>query len=247
MTLPVSLLLIYVIEWLLYYLLQPEQFWYAILCSKQLTISIALTYAYLLSESKSVKLKSLIVFLCCCSWVDTVLNVLWSLFDVKSNSLISPALLLFSWCLFLFTRRYDIESDEIDESKVMLLMLRPDGFFMYLKSLFGVPVSSICILADGFVYSFRTDSKKFTRTKYTDKWLLRHVCINTGVGITGAIKSSLERTIGLKRGVGIKCVYALRNTLKEMGAAWEPKTFLHNIPGLYAMQVLGGKNVEKCR
>lgn len=235
----ISILAIYFGEWIAKYSLSDDAFWYYSSCSKQLMLAICITFAFNLV--KDIKAKSVFAFLCFSMWCDFVLDLAWAFYGVEFRSLAPAAIIFAAWFFFVLYRKYDIESDEIDESKVMLLMLRPDSFFMYLKSLFGVPVSSICILANGFVYSFRTDSKKFTRTKYTDRWLLRHVCINTGVDITNGVKSSLMRTVGLKRGIGIKCVYALRNTLKEMGVAWEPKTFLHNIPGLYAMQVIGNK------
>lgn len=229
------------LEWVAYFALD-DAFWFYTLCSKQLTIALVLSLVFSLAGKIDDKTRAIVVFLCCTAWLDVPLKILWSIWDINSTGIAPLAALIFTWCLWVMFRSYNVESDYVDHDKVMLLFLKPRSFSMTAKSFIGLPFSSVCILAGGYVWSFRTDKKKFTKTKYTDRWLDTHICINTGADVTNEVLYLLARKIGIKRGNGSRCVYTIKEVLNNIGGKFAATSIFHYIPGVYAFKIFGGRN-----
>lgn len=224
-----------------YFTLESDAAWEYMSCSSELYIALCLQIAYGYYRGPSLQIKCSLVFFCMASWLEVPLKTLWILVDLQTIGIAPIAALLTAIVLYVIARPYDIESDDINYKNVTLLLLKPTSFLMVIKSFIGAPVSSVCILANGYVWSYRQSKGQFCRSKCTDKWLSNHIAIDTGEKLSIPMAEALNDHIDTKRGLGIKCIYTIRDVLNLLGSEWKPKTFLHFIPGIYVRQILGAK------
>lgn len=240
-----ALIGVYASEWLAVAYMSQEAFWYYTVFAKHLETALCLQALFSGTICRQLRQRSIIALLCCVAWVDVAVCLIWIIYGVE-NSVVFPASgLFFTWLVFVVKRNYQMESDPINHNHVMLLLLKPTSTFSVIKSLLGFPVSSVCILCDGYVYSYRVDKETFTQTKYAQKWLERHFLVDTGAEVTEKIKSMLTDAVGTKKGMGWRCVYTIRYILAEIGTKFKPATIFHYHPGIYAAFILGGKNESK--
>lgn len=228
--------------WNLAYPEDSDTLWYVLRFSKHLGYALAIQASYSFSGNQRLRIRATFAFLACVAWCNVPVYLVWYLYGVESQAIAPGALLFLVWCVWVAARSYHVQSDEINHDNVMLLFLRPRGFIGLVKSFFGMPVESVCILSDGYVWSFRSSRGKFCRSKFTKKWLNSHIVVDTRVAASSSVNDKLLQLIDTQRGIGVKCVYVIRKVLSEMGAAYTPKTVLHYIPGVYVMQILRGRD-----
>ncbi len=238
MALVLCCLLVAVVEWSIFPFLPSDQQWYFALTAKYADVAFIST-ALVSVFTGTLLWRSVVVLFCGICWADLLNSLLWAISGQHFNSALFVFLWLCCWLVFVLRRNYQIAGDDLDEDSVFLLFLRPRSPWEIAKALFGIPLSSVCLYSQGYAWSFRHKSGVYEINEVPSSWLNKHIAKSTGHKMTPEILAILCRKIGTKRGIGIKCVYQIRDVLKLLGAP--PKTILHCIPGVYAMQILGGK------
>lgn len=151
---------------------------------------------------------------------------------------IPAAVLFFAWLIYLLRRQYDIKSQVIQPGNIGFLFLRPRTTAELIKAFFGIPVSSLCIVADGYVYSFRAKSGKYERMLFNASFLEKHIAIDTHVKLDYQILHGLQQIVGESRFPPVKCVWSVRHVLNLMGGKYAIRSWFDYIPGVYAMRVM---------
>lgn len=241
MTLYLGIFAVVVCEWIGAAVIDGDAFWYFSLVSKQLIAALCISALYLKENAHNTLESSFLALLCVSAWLNVPLSIVWAIYGMSNTILCALFLAVFFLAVWIVNRVYNIKSDNVFDDEVCLLFLRPNSFSMTTKAFLGLPVSSVCILAYGFVWSFRRDKKIFTRTKFTPKWLENHIVVSTGITQNEDILLALSGLVGERRGLGFRCVYVIKEVLGKIGPCFKPKSFFHYIPGIYAMQVLRGR------
>lgn len=214
--------------------------WQVALGAKYLTVAILIQALWSVSSNESLLFRTVVAFFCVAFWVDLLAYLVW----ISSGSTINASLaifIIFSLCMiYLLLREYDIKSDKINPANMTILLLRPRTEVEFIKSFFGAPVASVCLIADGNVWAYRKCSGVFEKNKYSAAVLKNHIAVDTGVKCTEAILGELENIVGTNRLPCCKCVYSIRAVLNMLGDRFSVKTF-DLIPGVYALKILGRK------
>lgn len=245
---PIALLMIPICEWCFYYQFSEsvDLLWHGLLFSKHVALAVAVQAAYVMSKKHALRVRATFAFLACVTWCDVPAYVIWYLHGVEVPELAPGAVLFMFWCAGIASRSYPTGRDYVvSHDNVMILFLKPRGFLGIVKSFIGSPVESVCILTGKQVWSFRRSRREFCKSRFSNRWLESHIVVDTGVKVNDHVVDMLSGLIGLKRGVGVRCVYVIRNVLIAIGKEYKPKTVFHLIPGVYAMQILRGKGCRE--
>jgi hypothetical protein len=192
------------------------------------------------ASKESLVTRSLLALTCVYVWEQGLVYLTWQLAD-RQLDLTVPSLCVFAlWLVFILEREYDVESDEINASTVNILFLSPRNTYEVIKGLLGIPVASICIVAGGYVFAYRS-SGKFEKTMYTNLWAKRHIVIDTKVPFQ-SVFSALEQEIGEPRKPYTKCVWTIRHALNRLGGKYQIKSPLDYIPAFYALRIIKRNN-----
>lgn len=223
-----AIVLIYVASWLRQ---PPSLEWFA---GESMVVAILALHAGY-EECRTFRSRSVFAFICLAAWCDFIEYLLWLFTDV-SQKLFAVALMLYlPWLTWIWMRGYRIRPDRMNPDRVCLLFLRPTDAWGTFLSFFGLSFSSVCVVAGGSVWAFRRKSGRYERSRYSAAWLNTHDIIDTGVETTQEILNELTKQLGVSRGFHCRCIYQIRSVLSIMGM--KPKTILHYLPGMYAMQV----------
>lgn len=212
--------------------------WEYMLGSKILALSLALQAGY--SESKDFKFKSLALFLIIAEFVIFIEYLIY-LRITHCSLLFALIQLIFIPCFFwIWLREYNIKSDEFNKDNVCILLLKPKNNLNYLsliKLFFGLPISSVCIVADNKIWAYRKSSNLYSCSDYNGQWLKTHILLDTKIKTSSQILNELNKIIGNKRFPNIKCVYAIRNILNLLGSKYKITSILDFIPGFYTLKI----------
>lgn len=231
------MMLIVVVEYALQPFVSSAGEWHIALLAK--TLFVALAFQLLLKETKNkaISFRSLIALFCIFSWVDLVGQLVW---EVCAIDLAIPTMLIFSvWFILAAKREYCAAGDIVLGDEVFVMFLRPTTNIETCKALIGFPSSSVCIYANGNIWSFREKTGRFDTYQVNDGWLKKHIAINTKVKCSEQIICQLDRLCGVSRFPGVKCVWTIREILASLGDKFTPRWYEY-IPGLYAMRIING-------
>lgn len=224
---------LFFIDWVYY----PVS-WEYMLGSKMLAVLLALQVGY--SESNNFKIKSISLYLIICELV-IFIEYLVYLRITHCSLLFALIQLIFIPCFFwVWLREYNIKSDDYNKDNICILFLRPKNnlnYFSLIRLFFGLPVSSVCIIADGKVWAYRKVSGVFSISEYNGKWLKTHILLDTNIETSQQIINELNKVIGNKRFPYVKCIYSIRGILKVLGNGYEIRSILDFIPGFYALRI----------
>jgi len=232
-----AILLIVWLEWVLP--VPDEVSWQFALGAKYLTVALLFQAWLSYIGKESLLLRSAVVLLCLDSWASVTAYVLWSGTGID---LMLPVFLVFTfWLFFILKREYRIESDKLNKHTVALLLLRPKSVSDIVRAFIGIPVSSLCIVANGYVFSFRHKTGRFEKSKLNPAWLKRHIVLDTGISCNDRIADELERVVGTGRFPSFKCIYAVRHVLNRLGGIYRIHSWADYLPGIYVSRILTGK------
>ena len=218
--------------------LLPDHQWGIALDAKYLSLSLALTALLVATKGAELSYRSLVALFCIGAWIDTAGQLAWRWLDFDSTL---PILVIWTaWFIHTARRAYDYSGDPVKGGNVFLMLLRPTTVFAVCKALVGFPVASVCLYANGTVWSFRGKTGTFDLYSVDDRWLQRHIAINTGVYCSDQITEMLDAVIGQRRWPGTKCVWAIRHVLARLGKTYKPRLFDY-LPGIYAMRIIKGR------
>lgn len=229
-----ALVALYVADWCH----QPS--WQYLYGTKLVAVVFALHAGYY--QSTTFRARSIFAFLAAKAWADFIEYLAWWIFVLPYDFFWFTFVVFVPWFMWIWSREYRI-SDPLNEQNVCLLFLRPIGVWNTILSFFGLPFSSVCVVAGGYVWSFRQRSGRYERTKYSASWLKSHDVFDTGVKTTPQVIRALTDQIGSTRGFHCKCIYQIRAVLDLLGL--KPKTIFHYIPGVFAMQVKGRRENKR--
>lgn len=218
--------------------LDCRETWELALFAKYLSLAAALQLVLMETQSKGLLFRSLVAVFCIGAWVDAAGHIAWQVYSFDSALPIS-----FIWALwFIFTARraYENQGDPVVGSNVYLMLLRPTTVFAVCKALVGFPVASVCLYANGTVWSFRAKTGTFDLYPVDSRWLSRHIAINTGVHCSDQLTEMLDDLVGKRRCPGTKCIWAIRHVLARIGKTYKPRLFDY-LPGIYAMRIIKGR------
>lgn len=156
---------------------------------------------------------------------------------------ISAAMALFfgSLVVYEYFRIYDIESDEFDSDNVYLLLWRPAKVRSIFLSLIGMPVGSVALYADGYVWSFKWNRNGFIKRPFRHRSTIKkYIFFDTGKKTTTEIIEELQLLVDQRAriaGYRCRCIYIIRNVLKMLGKEYAPNG-IEYIPSIYAMKVM---------
>ena len=236
----IALFFLFLIDWFYY----PVS-WEYLLGSKILAVALALQAAY--SLSNSFRYKTILLLLAIIEWVVFFQYLIY--LRMEHNSILFAfAYLIYIPCfLYVWQKGYNIKSDDYDKEFISFLFLRPtkkSGLFNIFRLFFGMPILSMCVVAENKVWCFRRNSGNFEFTEYSDKWLDTHILIKTDAKPAKKIIDELSYLVGERRFPYIKCVYILRNVLCEMGGRYKIRSVFEYIPGIYAMRIYKNKGLD---
>lgn len=129
-----------------------------------------------------------------------------------------------------------------NEENVLLVFYKPKTYFEVLKAMFGLPLVSLGIYADGQWLRFRKsedDLQLLGIRPNSEGYLL----VDTGVKVNTTIRSMMNDLQGTPARhwtslyLRCRCVVSLGPILRSLGPQWEPKG-LDFIPGVYAYRRL---------
>lgn len=210
--------------------------WQATLLIQYVIVSLALTAWLIEIKNRPILYRSSVAMLTIIFWVQTVSQITW----IVSAQNIDIALPLFIgmcwWVIYLTSRSYETIGDKVQGSNVFILFLRPRSNSDIFKSFFGRPVASVCIYCNGYVWSYRRNSRVFERNVASKMMLTTHMAYDTNTTATEDMINALNAKIGQPSGNGLRCVYILRDVLQMLSI--KPKTPFHYLPGVYANQLL---------
>lgn len=231
-----AVLLIYIVEWLLSFYFSNT---WEIELQIKLFINAVLANALLIeTRRRSLLLRSLLALITIGLWSDFIDYSLWQWSEQTINlSLVSFVIFIF-WLLHTIERQYPERIDEINHDNINILALHPRSTLEVIKALFGLPASSICIVSQGYVWSFRRKSGLFEKNLYSDDLLKRHLIIDTGIEVNDKLLNELDKLIGIKRFPYIKCVWTVRHVLNLLGNHYMITSLFDYIPGVYFIKIL---------
>ena len=129
-------------------------------------------------------------------------------------------------------------NDTINENNYFICFEHPfkkRGIFI---SLIGLPVSSIAVYRQGYLYSFKWKTKKYSKYEISkEKLSEKYVVVDTGVKISEKNDSELEKLLGKTTGLRIKCVYIIKDFLRGLNSKYSPKG-IEYVPAIYAKKLL---------
>lgn len=203
-------------------------------------LSTAIIFTLLLQENGARPLlyRSVIALFCIASWVDAVGHAAWQFVAFDSSVFILGGWTI--WFIYTARRVYDFYGDPVKSETVFIMLLRPSSAVAVCKALVGFPVASVCLYANGAVWSFRTKTGTFDLYPVDARWLARHIAINTGVHCSDQIMEMLDDLVGKRRWPGTKCVWSIRHVLARLGKTYKPRLFDY-LPGIYAMRIIKGR------
>jgi hypothetical protein len=121
---------------------------------------------------------------------------------------------------------------------VNILFLRPIKNVDVLKAFFGLPVSSVCLVVDGQIWSFKARTGIFECRPYNSAILKTHIIIDTKVTTNHVILEELNKLLGESRTPYCKCVWTIRRVLNLLGGKFAIKNWFDYIPGIYASKIM---------
>lgn len=232
-----AILLIVWLEWVLP--VPDEVSWQFALGAKYLTVALLFQAWLSYIGKESLLLRSAVALLCLDSWASVAAYVLWNGTGVDLMLLV---FLVFTfWLFFILKREYHIENDKLNKNTVALLLLRPKSVSDIVRAFIGIPVSSLCIVADGYVFSFRHKTGRFERSRLNPILLKRHIVVDTGVSCNPSILNELDIVVGTNRFPSFKCIYAVRHVLNRLGGIYRIQSWADYLPGIYASRILTRK------
>lgn len=223
---------LYCSEWILY----PDAEWEFLLGTKYLIISLLVTGLFIELKTSLIN-RSVLALLVLSAWCDLITYVLWQ--TGISHTDLSPlcALIFFYWLNLTIHRSYPDHIDSISIYMTCILIKKPTDSFDVFKSLVGFPAASVCILAGGFVWSFRKHTGKFEKTLISHFYLEKHLVVNTLIKTTPEIIAELEKVLGEKRFPYCKCIWSIRKVLSLLGGKYKPKLWDY-LPSIFALKII---------
>ena len=232
-----AILLVVWMEWVIPF--SDGVSWQVALGAKYLTVAI-LFQAWLSYIGKEpLLLRSAVALLCVDSWVSFGAYVLWT--ETQVDAMAAVFLVFTFWLFFILKREYSFEGDGLKKNTVALLLFRPRTTVDIVKAFVGLPVASVCVVADNSVFAFRRRTGKFEKRRYSPALLKNHVALDTGVACNDDLLKELGKVVGSNRTYGYKCVYSIRHVLNRMGGVYSIKSWADYVPGLYASRLLARK------
>lgn len=213
-----------------------EQSWYIVLTLAYVRIALVMQLLWTGYE-KTFRNEAIVSFCLLGAIVDYLCFIAWTTFEIPYANIFLIAILFLVWFIWICLRAYNTDSDKIT-SNVMILLLKPNKWYKFVLSFIGLPYSSICICAGGYVWSFRKKAGTFQKTLCSTDWLKTHLILDTGVKNNRKIISALTALQGSKRQLPIKCVYVLRNVLAILGDKWAVKSWYEYSPAILAFRYL---------
>lgn len=212
--------------------------WELALAAKYLSLAVALQLVMVETPHKGLLFRSITAVFCIGAWVDFVGHVAWQVYAFDSTL---PIVVIWTaWFIHTARRAYDYPGDPVNGENVFLMLLRPTTVFAVCKALVGFPVASVCLYANGAVWSYRAKTGTFDLYPVDDRWLQKHIAINTGVHCSEQITEMLDDLVGQRRWPGTKCIWAIRHVLARIGKTYKPRLFDY-LPGIYAMRIIKGR------
>ena len=201
-------------------------------------ILISVLLAALLDRSRGTSL--LYRTLLAASFVDSLVDiaVLTGFLQGWGDTSSAETILFLIAMVYLIGRDYDVPGGAHNPNKVCIMLLRPRSTFEVIKAFVGLPVSSVCIAANGQVWAFRHKTGRFERMPYNRAWGYSHITIDTGIMPTEKIIAALDASVGSSCGIGCKCVWTIRHVLALLGGEWNIRTRFDYIPGVYAARII---------
>lgn len=226
---------LYCVEWIFY----PDAEWEYLLANKYLIIATLVTAIFIELKADLVY-RSVLALLTLSVWADFITFNLRHFGAIDVDLSIPLSLIFFVWLLYTLKRSYPESINSVNDNRVALLVMKPKTEIDVIKSLVGAPVSSVCLVADGYVWSYRKHSNLFEKSIYNKNWLTDHIVVDTGIKVTPTMTKELERIVGTKSFPYCKCVWTIRNVLNMLGGKYQIKTLFDYIPGIYVLRVLRG-------
>jgi len=226
---------LYCAEWLFY----PDAEWEFLLLNKYLIIATLVTAIFVEFKTSLVN-RSVLALLTLSVWADFITFTLKHYGAINTDLSIPLALTFFCWLLYTIKRSYPESINSVNANRVAILVMKPKSEIDVFKSLLGAPVPSICIVSDGYVWSFRRHSGTFEKSIYNDNWLSDHIVVDTGIKVTLEMVKELEKVVGKKSFPYCKCVWSVRKVLNMLGGKYRVVSWLDYIPGFYALRILRG-------
>lgn len=223
-----------ILVYLASYIFHPDAEWEFLLGCSQLVVALLSIGFLQISSSLSVMNRSIVALFAIACSLDFIHYVAWILYDVNISGTL--AIIFFAWLGFLLLRPYDIEGDEFEYGKVFILIKKPSSWIDHIRSLVGIPASSICIRINDAVWSYRHKTGVFE--KFDADVIDGHIFINTDVASSRKIVMKLNSLVGTKRGIGLKCIWSIREVLEMLGERFKVRTVLDCIPGLYLRKIV---------
>jgi len=212
--------------------------WAFLLGTSYLAVALLVSGIFSLLETRSLFTASILALWSLDAWADFLKFILWNYSDAAIDLSIPLALVFACWMLFIVRRRYTFKNDEFSTENVFLLIKKPENCAETLKSIFGSPAASLCVTAYGKVWSFRHKTNRFEVFDINPSFLAKHLAVNTGKAANLELVKLLTGLVGLPRGLGYKCIWAIRDPLNSIGGKYSIKSWFDYIPGFYVMRIL---------
>jgi len=197
------------------------------------------TFVVLQTEKERLIIRSVALLFCVGSWAGLAVYSAWNISGMTIDLSLQTFIVYFAFMINILLREYDIQSDKPKVTNVTILLLKPQSHFELIKSFFGVPISSVCIVAGGYVWSYRSKSGKYEKSRYNSSWLVKHAAIDTGIECEQQTIEELNKIIGEDRFPYCKCVYSIRHFLNHLGGRYAIKSWFDFVPGIYAIRLIG--------
>lgn len=162
--------------------------------------------------------------------------------EVTTIYYILESLTFFSWAIWLMLRPELSTAKTINHSNILLAFYKgkKGSFIMNFFELFGLPVKSMCIIAEDKALYLKAKEPMFQFG--TSEIITRHkddyVIIDTGVRVTTDFLIEMKKhnnivaTRGLMR---VRCIEAISGLLSMIGDKYKPDAY---IPSLYLRQII---------
>ena len=212
--------------------------WVFLLGTSYLAIASLVTGISILCAKQIFLIRSVLVLWSLSAWLDVIKFIIWQGYDKEIDLSVPLALIFALWLIFILRRKVMRKSDLIKPQNITLFVLTPKTNWDIVKSLFGAPAPSICIGAEGKVWSFRKKTGRFEVFTPTESFLASHTAIDTGVGITDRVRNKLNTMVGAPRGAAFKCIWQIRHPLNMLGEKFSIKTWFDYVPSIYLMRIL---------
>ena len=212
--------------------------WEFALSAKYLSLAVVLLMLLAETGQRPLPYRSVVALFCIGAWVDTAAHVVWQFAEIDSTM---PVLVLWTgWFIHTARRAYNFLGDPLTGGNVFIMLLRPSSVFAVCKALVGFPVASVCLYANGTVWGYRSKSGTFDLYPVDDRWLQKHIAINTGVYCSDHLMEMLDDLVGQRRWPGTKCIWSIRHVLARLGKTYKPR-LCDYLPGIYAMRIIKGR------